>query len=81
MFLALTLSVSAVFSSCSEGNDPEESVPETVPAAVEETGAAAEETEADRIDVLSKSFTRELQSELGLDGYETNILLRLEGYE
>ncbi|MBQ3858961.1 MAG: hypothetical protein II779_00415, partial [Clostridia bacterium] len=46
-----------------------------------ETGAAAEETEADRIDVLSKSFTRELQSELGLDGYETNILLRLEGYE
>ena len=33
MFLALTLSASAVFSSCSEGNDPEESVPETVPAA------------------------------------------------
>lgn len=88
LLLALVISASAVFASCSESGNTEKSGSETTlvgdetsPTAVDETSASAEETEADLIDVLSKNFTPELKAELELDGYESRVFLRQEGYE
>lgn len=82
LLIAGLLSVCAVFSSCS-GKEDGGSAPPVTPSDTGETEAEENEipeTEADKVDVLSKSFTPKLQAALGLDGYETNILLRLEGY-
>ena len=83
LFLVLILSSAVVLSSCSaqENNEDAPSAIPSEPGESEVNETEQEETEADRIDVLSKSFTSELQSKLGLDGYESKVLLRLEGYE
>ena len=87
LLLALMISASAVCFSCSEAENTENAI-QTPSSAEGETEAEADdagdvtaETEADRTDVLSKSYTPEIGAELGLDGYEANVLLRLEGYE
>jgi len=80
LFLAFIMAASAGLTSCSGNGTADESVMETTPDAAGETSAVVEETEADPVDVLSKSFTPELQAELGLDGYESRVYLRQEGY-
>ena len=82
LFLALMISASAAFCSCYEEPNAGDA-PSTLSSTPEETEAEeseAPETEPDRVDVLSKSFTPELGAELRLDGYEANVLLRPEGY-
>jgi len=81
LFLAFIMAASAGLTSCSGNGTADESVMETTPDAAGETSAVVEETEADPVNILSKSFTPELQEELQLAGYETRVLLRQEGYE
>lgn len=81
----LTLVLSALLLlpcvSCSESTENSD-VPAAAETVANEPGSseesATEEVEEDLINVLAASFTPELQAELGLDGYESHILLRDE---